>query len=398
MHHPSRYAARNFKFRLPILVWAFEFLNSHYSIILVVICFITDSPLKFSVDEEVKVMTPNQIYDAFQGEIDEKRYLLLRNKYVVLGAGKTGIDCVVYLQRTMKIKPSDIAWVISRDVWMGNSECGGDPQTWARYLAECDNDVDTAALALEARGMLIRLDQNVLPSRFRFPIILPDELQLARNVTTIIRRGRVTSIRRKSRSSSTVMVGFGDSHPSWEAFAPIETCVFVHATSPGPFNGSDTNIPVFNNPKRMTLQLLLTGPRTFSMSLLAKLEAGLRKKTLDLGCLRNLVYGKEPYKAKEGSTENEILNEAFRPLTPAAPYRPIVNLAIVLATMDRDPLVAIDWMKHNRLCFLSVSGTKASSCEDIRMLLAKGRSLGLSESDLSMLQVLGDKLRCLEGF
>lgn len=336
-------------------------------------------------------MTPNQIYDDFQGEIDEKRSLLLRNKYVVLGAGKTGIDCVVYLQRAMKIKPSDIAWVVSRDVWMGNSECGGDPQTWARYLAECDNDVDTAALALEATGMLVRLDQNVLPSRFRFPIIPPDELQLARNVTTIIRRGRVTSIRRKSRSSSSVMVGFGDSQPPWEAFAPVETCVFVHAASPGPFNGLDANIPVFNNPKRMTLQLLLTGPRTFSMSLLAKLEAGRRKNTLDLVCLRNLVHG------EEGSTENEILNEAFRPLTPAAPYRPIVNLAIVLATIDRDPLVAIDWMKRNRLCYLSVTGAKASSCEDIRMLLAKGRSLGLIESDLSMLQVLGDKLRCLEG-
>jgi len=353
-----------------------------------------DSPLQFPVDEEVQVMTPNQIYDSFEGENNKRTSLLLRNKYVVLGAGKTGIDCVVYLQRTMKIDPSDIAWVVSRDVWMGNSERGGDPQTWTRCLAECDNDTNKAALALEAKGNLVRLDSNVLPSRFRFPIIPPDELQLARNITTIIRRGRAKSIRRKSRGSAEeVVIEFGDGHPPWEAFAPIQQCVFVHATSPGPFNGSDPNIPVFNSPKTMTLQLILTGPRTFSMSLLAKLEAGRRNKTLDLNCLRNLVE-----ENKEGSSsENDILNAAFRPLTQAAPYRSLMNLAIVLATLDRDPFAAIDWMTQNRLCFLSISGTKASSCEDIRMLRAKGKSLGLHEIDLSMLQVLWDKLRPLEG-
>lgn len=354
----------------------------------------TDSPLQFPVDDDIRVMTPNQIYDAYEGDSKEKRSLLLRNKFVVLGAGKTGIDCVVYLQRTMKINPSDIAWVVSRDVWMVSSNAKADPQTWARCLAEYENDTDAVALALEARGLLVRLDQKILPSRFRFPVIPPDELQLARNVTTVIRRGRVTSIH---RSHSSVVVEFGSGHPSWEAFAPIQTCVFVHATSPGPFNGLDHNTPVFNTSTMMTLQLLLMGPRTFSMSLLAKLEAARRKDLLDLDCLRDLVQGEETSKGKEILTENEILNAIIRPLTPTAPYRPIQTLATILATLDRDPLVTINWMKQNRLCFLSVPGSKTSSCEDIRMLRTRGRSLGLSEFNLSIFQVLEDKLRSLEG-
>ena len=56
---------------------------------------ISDSPLKFPVDEKVKVMTPNQIYDAFQEESGKGRSFLSRKKFIVLGAGKTGIDCVV---------------------------------------------------------------------------------------------------------------------------------------------------------------------------------------------------------------------------------------------------------------------------------------------------------------
>ena len=356
----------------------------------------TDSPLQFPVDTDVKVMTPNQIYDYFERGSREKQSTLQIKKYVVLGAGKTGIDCVVYLQRTMKVDPADIAWVISRDVWLVNSNSKANPQTWARCLAKHDNDFDKAALSLEATGLFVRLDKNFLPSRFRFPVIPQDELQLARNVTTVIRRGRVTSIRRQSApNSSRVVVEFGGGQPSWEAFAPIETCVFVHATSPGPFNGLDPNTPIFHSPKLMTLQLLLMGPRTFSMSLLAKLEVGRRKQSLNFDSLRDLVHRKEP--SQKQWTENEILNAAIRPLIESAPYRPIITLAIIVASLDQNPLATIDWMKQNRLCFLSVSGSRTKSYEDIQMLCAKGLSLGLSESEVSMLQVLGEKLLPLKG-
>lgn len=340
-------------------------------------------------------MTPNQIYDAFERGGDE-RASLLRNKYVVLGAGKTGIDCVVYLQRTMEIDPSNIAWVVSRDVWMYNANYKGrpQPQTWARCLVE--SNADEAALDLETQGMIVRLCPDFLPSRYRFPVIPHDELELARCVTNVIRRGRVTAIRKSGAFG--VEVQFGGEHSPWEAFGSIDTCVFVHATSPGPFNGSDPDsIPLFPCPRAMTLHLLLTGPRTFSMSLMAKLEAARRRKTLDLVCLRDVVHGRGPSKAKQDATEDELLNAAIRPLSEAAPYRPIVNLAMALAILDRDPLAALEWMKQIRMSYLSVPGAKTSSCEDLHLLRSNGKSLGFSESQLSVLEVLGDKLRPLEG-
>ena len=368
--------------------------SSHDIYIHLVTRYIADSPLQFPVDEGVSVMTPNQIYDTFEGEDDENRSSLLNKKFVVLGAGKTGIDCVVYLQRTMKVDPDDIAWVISRDVWMVNSNSKADPNCWARYLAERDNDADAAALALEAKGVFVRLDKRFLPSRFRFPVIPPDELQLARNVTTVIRRGRVTSIRRRT---SSVHVEFGTENPIWEAFAPVESCVFVHATSPGPFNGLDPNTPIFNDSRTMTLQLLLMGPRTFSMSLLAKLEVARRGNALDIDFLRDLIQCKNPNTVKEDLTENDILNTLIRPLSPSVPCRPIMTLATILAVLDRDPLLTIEWMKQNRLCYLSIPGKKTLCCEDMRMLHARGVALGLSESDLFMIRALSEKLRTIEG-
>ena len=354
----------------------------------------TDSPLQFPVDTDVKVMTPNQIYDYFERGSREKQSTLQIKKYVVLGAGKTGIDCVVYLQRTMKVDPADIAWVISRDVWLVNSNSKANPQTWARCLAKHDNDFDKAALSLEATGLFVRLDKNFLPSRFRFPVIPQDELQLARNVTTVIRRGRVTSIR---QNESGVVVDFGVSKPSWEAFAPIDTCIFVHATSPGPFNGLDPTTPIFNSSRQMTLQLILMGPRTFSMSLLAKIEAARRKETLDIECMRDLVLGEVLSNAKKVSTEDDILDTIIMPLTPTIPHRPLLSLATILAILDRDPLVTINWMRQNRLCFLSVPNSKVFTHDDIRMLLRRGRLLGLSEFELSMLPVLEKKLGSLDG-
>ena len=33
---------------------------------------LADSPLQFPVDDEVRVMTPNQVYDSYEGTSDEK--------------------------------------------------------------------------------------------------------------------------------------------------------------------------------------------------------------------------------------------------------------------------------------------------------------------------------------
>ena len=43
---------------------------------------------------------------------------------------------------------------------------------------------------LERNGVLMRLDENILPTRFRFATVSPGELQRLRRVRNIVRRGR----------------------------------------------------------------------------------------------------------------------------------------------------------------------------------------------------------------
>jgi len=357
-----------------------------------------DSPLQFPVDENVRVMTPNQIYDAFQGESEESKSML-QNKYVVIGAGKTGMDCIVYLQKTMKVDPADIAWVISNDVWMTNLEGEGSFWDWPKYLADYDNDTEKAALALEEKGLFIRLDKNFLPTKFRFPLITKDELELLRNVKTVIRRGRATAIVHKDNSG--VRVEFGSENSAWEAFAPVEKCVFIHASSPGPDNGNDPMTPFFNNSKKMTLQPIFFPPISFSMSTLAKVEATRRKGTLDIDFMKQLAQtlGEEKLEPNE-YTENDLLKMLLRPTDLGGNvFQPMIAQAMIFAILDRDPMVAMNWMKQNRLSFLgSVPGFKCETCDHIRMICSKAKNIiGLSKNEIRMLEMVGEKIKPLEG-
>jgi len=356
-----------------------------------------DSPLQFPVDEDARVMTPNQIYDAFEGESEESK-LLLQNKFVVIGAGKTGMDCIIYLQRTKKVDPADIAWVISNDVWMTNLGGAGTFWDFPKYLANCDNDMQKAALAAEEKGLFVRLDKKFMPTKFRFPLILPDELKLLRNVETVIRRGRATAIVRKNNSD--VRVEFGSGNSPWTAFAPIEKCVFIHASSPGPFNDIDPETPFFTNSKKMTLNQLFFPPISYSMSTLAKIEATRRKGTLDIDFMKQLAltWGEEKLEQNE-CTENDLLKMLLLPtdLTKNL-FQPLIVQAIVFAILDRDPMVAINWMKQNRLSFLcTLPGFKCETCDHVRLICSKAKSIGLSESDVRMLEMVGEKIKPLEG-
>jgi len=110
----------------------------------------SQNPLQFPVDDGVIVMTPNDIYNVYNKSrpINEK-------KFVVLGAGKTSMDTVVYLQRVMKVRHEHIHWVIPNDVWMISREGGGTPWSKAEAILEFDGDEEKAINALEERGKFI---------------------------------------------------------------------------------------------------------------------------------------------------------------------------------------------------------------------------------------------------
>jgi hypothetical protein len=164
----------------------------------------TENPLQFPVDEGVNVLTPNQVYQAYvEGKADSRS----GNKYVVLGAGKTAMDSIVYLQRTVKVKPDDIAWVIPNDVWMLRLTGEGNPWSWPKKMLKHNGDIDKVCQDLESSGAFTRLDPNIKPTKFRFPVMPDDELKLLRRIKTIIRRGKATAIR---RNDTKIEVEFGD--------------------------------------------------------------------------------------------------------------------------------------------------------------------------------------------
>lgn len=352
-----------------------------------------ENPLPFPVDEGVRVMTPNQIYEAYQQK-GKSRNAMLQKKYVVLGAGKTGADAIVYLQREMNIDPANIAWVIAADVWMfdagGN---GGNPFDWPKYMAKYENDMDKAAFTMEEKGLIVRLDKTVTPTRFRFPMIQRDEFKLLKKVKTTIRRGRATAIRRKYNSGVTVE--FGSDHSPWEAFAPIEDCVFVHAASPGPFNGLPM-VDIFDSPKKLTLNILFAPPVSQSMSCLAKIEAGRVKKTLNTEAMKRLAQGYGE-KLEGNETDEDLLKILIRGVDLDSLHQATITQAVLLAILDNDPVVALNWLKGNRLSMLSIPGMKCESYEMVQELRSKGTKLGLTESDVQVLKVLSTEMEPLKG-
>jgi len=352
-----------------------------------------ESPLQFPVDDGVQVMTPNQIYDTFQKNKKE-----CKKKYVVLGAGKTGMDCIVYLQRTMNVEPDDIAWIIPNDVWMIGTK-GGKPSDWPRSLLKFNGDIEKAALALEEEGKFCRLDKNILPTRFRFPVVRADELVLLQNIKTVIRRGRATSI--SYSQDGNVTVNFSEEQESWKAFAPADECVFIHATSPGPFNGIyDSQTKIFDSVNKMSLRLLYVPPISISYSCLALLEAKRRKGTLDLNFGRRVLLALQKQEQHDPNdlTEDDILNALVCSFPMDEMHRPILNYAAFLSILNEDPMVGYKWLKANRLSFLSIPGEKCEVYENLVMMQSKKDVLGLTEDDIVLLDLLCEKVKPLKGY
>jgi hypothetical protein len=241
-----------------------------------------------------------------------------------------------------------------------------------------------------------------MPTRFRFPVVPNDELKLLRKIKNIIRRGRATAIR---KDGNKVVVDFGNNHGSWEAFASVADLVFVHATSPGPFNGKDSD-DLFVSDDFLTLNLLTAPPISSSMSMIAKIEAARHQGTLDLDFARQLFHAyhvvSESSPSDDKKTDNDVLRWAIRgyklsDLDAREKVKPLVTLAMFIAVLDKDPTVAINWMKSNRLTFFSIPGFKGHTYEHMLLLCEKGRSLGFSENDIRVFNMLAGKLKPLEG-
>jgi hypothetical protein len=357
------------------------------------------SPPDFPVADGIHVITPNELHGMSRrgppGSGKKEKH------FVVLGAGKTAMDTVLFLQTALKVNPSrNVSWVIPNDVWMLSREESDGPVSYLHALLRADGDQDKACLAMEAAGKFVRLEPGVLPTRFRFPMIGKDEVKLLRRVDDKIRRGRVLSIGLDGGRGGDIVVRFEQGQEDWVLSQNGDReYVFVHCTSPGPFNGKASDGVVFDSERKMTLDLLYAPPISISMSCIAKLESALQQETLDVAFGRILLKN-------DAASPNEVLRQLIKgtgiqtSITNhdfLADMRSIITQASFMALLDHDPMVGYNWLKSNRLSMFSVPGFKGGVVEDMHMIVSKGKMSGSPPDQLEMIQKIADKLEPLRG-
>jgi len=204
-----------------------------------------------------------------------------KRKFVVVGAGKTGMDAVHHLLTKTRVDPSDILWVRPHEMWITARENIG---SCLELLRDCavrtaEGAQDELSLAptfleWERRGHLYRLDTDTVPTKFRDATLDKDELEMLRRVTHIARGGRVREVR--SSDGALVLEDGTVFELPWDEAAPSDT-LYVHCSA-GAFNYSkqkrkEATEPVFA-PGRIIVQDVYGTPGfCFAGSVVGRLEA-----------------------------------------------------------------------------------------------------------------------------
>jgi hypothetical protein len=120
--------------------------------------------------------------------------------YVIVGSGKTATDGIVWLL-VNGVSPDRIAWVRPRDPWMLNrAVVQPDPAVALGLAADTMASAASAPsladlfLRLEAVGVMLRIDQHVLPTMAKTPTLAAWELDLLRTIDNVVRLGHIKHI------------------------------------------------------------------------------------------------------------------------------------------------------------------------------------------------------------
>ena len=208
-------------------------------------------PPGYEVAPGVRVIPPN----------DLARIRQPAQRYVVIGAGKTGIDSILFLLDN-GVAPERIQWIMPHDAWLlnrGAMQPGIVLNTvvdMMRSLVDAKN-VDDIYLRLEGQGMLFRLDTSTLPTKWRCATVDQREMVGLRRIGDVVRMGRV---QRVGEREIQLEHGTVDVDPD---------TLFIDCSADG-LAKLDPQ-PLFT-PGRVTLQPIFICQQTFSAALIAHLE------------------------------------------------------------------------------------------------------------------------------
>jgi hypothetical protein len=206
---------------------------------------------RYEVDADVTLVPPNGLPQV-------KRPW---ERYVVIGAGKTGIDAIGFLL-DQGVSPDRIQWVVPNDAWLwGRStvQPGGALKTITAFVESIVSatSIDEVYLQLERQGIVCRIDTSVLPKKWRCATVDDKELAAMRRIENVVRMGRV---QRVSRTEIKLHGG---------TIETVEDSLFIDCTANG-LAKSDPQ-PVYSS-GQVVLQPVFMCQQTFSAALIAHLE------------------------------------------------------------------------------------------------------------------------------
>lgn len=149
-------------------------------------------PAPYSVAPGVDCVAPNELPK-----------LGTRDRYVVVGAGKTGMDVCLWLLRN-DVCPDKLTWIMPRDSWLIDRATLQPGPTFVRQFREsygatleaigAATSTDDLFDRLETAGTLLRIDPSVRPSMYRCATVSHLELEQLRRIRDIVRMGHVQRI------------------------------------------------------------------------------------------------------------------------------------------------------------------------------------------------------------
>lgn len=215
------------------------------------------TPPSYAIADGVACVPPN----------DLPRAAPAHDRFVVIGAGKTGMDACIWLLDN-GAEPDQITWIVSRDSWvLDRARVQPGPEFFAATCRGIADQVEALALAesiddvfarLEASGELRRIDPTVTPEAYHCAILSDGELDQLRRIRDVVRLGRVVAVEPTEirLDHGTVPTGPGTLHVDCSA-AGIPT----HPAT-----------PVFDG-DRITLQWVRTCQPTFSAAFIGHVES-----------------------------------------------------------------------------------------------------------------------------
>ncbi len=148
------------------------------------------TPAPFDIADDVRVIAIN----------DLARLAVAPSSYVIVGSGKTATDGIVWLL-TNGVAPDRIVWVRPRDPWMLNrAVVQPDPAVALGLAADTmaaaadASSLDDLFLRLEAAGVMLRIDRDVVPTMAKAPTLGTWELELLRTVEHVVRLGHIKQV------------------------------------------------------------------------------------------------------------------------------------------------------------------------------------------------------------